>query len=125
MTEFARWLEGELKKRGWTRADLARRAHVSQSTLSLIWTGTRQPGPDICRAIAKALGYPQWFVFVKAGLLEDSPDHYMETAEAQTVLNLLRLLPPEDRREVLEYLQFKVAQAQKRRSREHTPAPGD
>jgi len=124
MDNFISWLENELEKRGWDRAELARRAGLATSTVTRILNQERRPGPEFCRAIAKALGYPQWFVFFKAGLLEDSPNDFIEKAEAHTILRLLQLLPPEDRREILEYIQFKVAQAQKRRSRAQNPAPG-
>lgn len=110
---FTEWLDTELKQRGWSRADLARRAHVSQSTLSLIWSGERAPGPDFCRAVARALGYPQEYVFRKAGLLDDlpPPDH---DPEIQLALRLLSSLPPEERQEALEYIQFKARKARRR-----------
>jgi len=41
------------------------------ATVSKILNGERNPGPDFCRALARALNYPQEFVFRKAGLLDD------------------------------------------------------
>ena len=96
--DFTEWLENELITRGWTRAELARRANVSQSTLSLIWTGERTPGPDFCRAIARALNIPPETVFRKAGLLPASPDPDPEIEEA---LYLFAQLPTPVRKLVL------------------------
>ena len=81
--------------------------------LSLIWTGDRAPGPDLCRSIAHALGYPQELVFRKAGLINDQPPPNYDP-DIQTALHLLANLPPEEREEILEYIQFKAAKAANR-----------
>ena len=98
------------------------------SVVSKVLSGDRNPGPDFCKALARALGYPQEYVFRKAGLLDDEPEPGYDP-EAELLLHWFRALPPEEREEVLEYVQFKLSryqsQAQKRRSREHTPAPSD
>ncbi len=78
--------------------------------LSLIWTGDRAPGPDLCRSIARALGYPQELVFRKAGLIDDPPPPGHDP-DIQTALHLLATLPPAEREEILEYIQFKAAKA--------------
>lgn len=69
MKTFPEWLENELGKKSWTRADLAREAGISQSTLSLIYSGNRQPGKEVCSAVAQALRLPPETVFVAAGML--------------------------------------------------------
>lgn len=44
---FADWLNSELHKREWTKAELSRRSGVSQSQLSRAMTGERgKPTPD-------------------------------------------------------------------------------
>ena len=49
------WLQKEIEKRGWTQADLADKAGIGGSVVSLILNGTRTMGPDSARAIAGAL----------------------------------------------------------------------
>ena len=115
-TKFTDWLDQELKNRGWTRADLARRASISQSYLSMMWTGTRSPSAEVCKGIARALGYPQEIVFRKAGLLDDPPPPGRDP-DIQLAIHLLANLPPEARKEALEYIQFKAQKAQQ--SRKH------
>jgi transcriptional regulator with XRE-family HTH domain len=73
MTNFTKWLEQVLELQGWSRADLARHARISQSALSLIVSGKRNPGEDICRSISKALNIPTDIVFEEAGLLQAPP----------------------------------------------------
>ena len=48
------------EEKGWTQAELARRARVSQPYLSQIEAGTRgkSPGIRIMQRLAKALGVP-------------------------------------------------------------------
>ena len=53
METFGEWLLAQLQDRGWTQAELARRAHVAQPTLNRIVNETRQAGPDAALAIAK------------------------------------------------------------------------
>jgi transcriptional regulator with XRE-family HTH domain len=73
MINFSKWLEKVLEMQGWTRADLARRAHISPSSLSMIVSGQRNPGEELCSSIARALNIPPEIVFEEAGLLQYSP----------------------------------------------------
>lgn len=66
---FATWLIEELKKKDWSQSDLARRAGVSQVTVSRVLSETRQPGPEFCQGVAQALRIPPEQVFRRAGLL--------------------------------------------------------
>jgi transcriptional regulator with XRE-family HTH domain len=44
VNEFVEWLQGELNKRDWSQADLARVARVSKSSISMIYSHDREPG---------------------------------------------------------------------------------
>lgn len=104
MEEFAHWLEYELKKRGWSPSELARRSRLGNSTITRILNRTRNAGPDVCTAIAQALGEPPEKIFRLAGILppaasEDDPT-YTELTD------LAHVLTPQERREVIYYINF-------------------
>ncbi len=65
-------LASERKRRRWSQAELARRAHMNPSTVSLIEAGRLIPYPSQLRKLAKALRIRQadanW-------LLVDDTDH--------------------------------------------------
>ncbi len=127
--KFNEWLMQELESRGWSIRELARRAGITPATISNVLNEMRHPGPDFCRAVARAFGYPQTYVFRLAGLIDDpTPPEY--DPDVELLVAWFRSLPPEERKEVLEYIQFKVARADKanksaskRRSRAKNPAP--
>ena len=127
MKTFSEWLQNELRKRGWGPAELAKKMGTYPATVSNVLNGMRNPGPEFCRALARALGYPQEYVFRKAGLIDDTPPPEYDP-DAELLLHWFRSLPPEERKEILEYVQFKLSRhqtqaAQKRRSRAKNPAP--
>ena len=49
----------ERKRRGWSQAELARRASLNSGTVSLIESGRLQPYPSQLRKLASALGMPE------------------------------------------------------------------
>ena len=109
LSRFAHWLEEELRRRDWTRADLARRAGLSRAAISDVLNLKYSPGPEFCRAVARALGYPQEAVFRRAGLLTDPPPSD-DDPNIKLAVHLLRSLPPQARREILTFIRFKVWQ---------------
>jgi len=73
MGALEEWLLEQIEERGWTQAELARRAGLAQSTLNRIINETRQLGPDAALAIARALGERPETVYRLAGLLPPAP----------------------------------------------------
>ncbi len=67
--EFGEWLQEQIESRGWHQARLARRSGISAGQIARVLNNTRRPGPEFCRAIAKALELPEGLVFTQAGLL--------------------------------------------------------
>jgi len=67
--DFNNWLIAELKDRGWSIRELARRAKVSHATINGVLVNKSDPGPDLCNGLARALGTPPERVFRIAGLL--------------------------------------------------------
>src|SRR5690606_5343811 len=64
--DFVSWLKGEMKARGWSQAELARRAGVTRGAIGNVLRGDRGPGRDLLIAIAGALNYPSETVFRQA-----------------------------------------------------------
>lgn len=71
--EFVDWLNAELEARGWSNSELARRAGVVPSTVSMVISGHSKPGVDFCLGVARALNEPPEKVFRLAGLLPSKP----------------------------------------------------
>jgi len=67
---FIEWLSQEIRIRKWTQAELADRAGVTRGAVSHIFSGTRQPGIDMLKAVAHALNLSTEEVFRAAGVLE-------------------------------------------------------
>lgn len=89
LPEFAQWLTGELKLRGWKPADLARQAKISSSQVSFMLNEQRVPSAQTCNAIADALGYPPEYIHRRAGHL---PPERPAVAEEKEAVNYLRQL---------------------------------
>ena len=54
--EFVPWLAGELERRGWTQTELARRAGLVPSYMSMVMNSQKQPSTGFCVKVATALG---------------------------------------------------------------------
>ena len=52
-------LSRERERRGWSKARLARTAHIDQALLSKLESGRVRPYPPELRRLAKALGLPR------------------------------------------------------------------
>ena len=87
MTEIGEWLEGQLEERGWSSSELARRAGISQSSVSNVLTGKQIPGLEFCKGVAKALDVRTEELLEQAGHLPPMPAPVVEEREA---LRLLR-----------------------------------
>ena len=72
-------LTTERKQRGWSQAELARRARMNPNTISLIESGRFQPYDSQLRKISEALGLPEGHA---GGLLEPAPNQPMARSSA-------------------------------------------
>ncbi len=109
MKTLGEWLEEQLKSRDWKPADLTHRAGIGSGTLSNILTGTRNPGPEVCVALARALNEPPEKIFRLAGLLPPDPG---VNAEEEEILYLFRRLGIEQRKLALHTLRAWVEQGE-------------
>lgn len=71
--DFNTWFAQELEKRSWSNNEFARRSGISPATISLVMNDKRNPGPEFCRAIARAFRIPPEEVFRRAGILDPLP----------------------------------------------------
>ena len=102
---FVEWLDAELSARGWSRAELARRAGVTEASLSLIYSGDREPGTKICKGIAKALKLPDDVVYRVAGLLDVKPNEDQTVSE---ITHIYHELDEENQQDLLDYARLRL-----------------
>lgn len=99
--DFANWLMREIEERGWTNAELARRAGISAPNVSMVISGQKGIGWEFCLGIARALGYPPEDVLRRAGLLPPIP---ARVQDEQEMLGIWRMLSDVQRRTILVML---------------------
>lgn len=121
--KFSDWLFTQINAKGWSQAELAARAGVTRTAISDVLSQRRNPGHELCNAIARALNLPPETVFRAAGLLPPVPP---DTGYDEQILHLLHQLPPEEQKRYLELLQFEVERQKSKKpetkSREKPPA---
>lgn len=99
---FADWLAVQLRERGWSQAELARRANVAQPTISRVLSGENQAGEDLARGIARAFKLDPVVVMTRAGIL----DEYGEILpEVRAWSRRLARLPADERAVVQEMVE--------------------
>ena len=101
---FAEWLSDQLEERGWSQAELARRANTSRSSINGLITGSRNPGPELTSAIANALRLPESIVFKMAGILSPTTD--IDELKEQILMETADM-SPEEQQEILAYIRMK------------------
>lgn len=102
---FIEWLDKEIRKKGWTRSRLAIRSGLTPSAIYLVASGERQPGPEMCKGIAKALNVSVEEVLRAAGIL--SPLSKTE-GNFERLKYLIKDLSPEEQDEALDVLEALV-----------------
>jgi transcriptional regulator with XRE-family HTH domain len=99
--EFVVWLSVELKRRGWSDSELARRMDTSPATVSRVMSGQILPSWDFCVGVAKAFNMRPETLFRMAGLLPSLPP---AVAEEEEVIATFRQLNTHDRQAALKVL---------------------
>lgn len=114
VNDFVAWMEEARIRRGWTQAELARRAGVSQAAISRVMSGTRGVGVELCRSIADALGVPEKEALRAAGLLKDDA----EPAPGQDEMAYIYAhLPPEQQEHLRDYARFLLDKQERQQTR--------
>ncbi len=94
---FVRWLRGQLRRRGWNAAELARRLHVPSGTISRWMTGERQPSSRSCDLLADVLGVDLDLVLTLAGHRPGPEDPAPDDQRADIIALLERINLTPDR----------------------------
>jgi transcriptional regulator with XRE-family HTH domain len=98
MDTLGEWLNGKLKERGWSQAELARRASISRTSVSDIISGKADAGASVATAIASALGVDEIEVLRRAGITRNVST---PSDRASRLAHRIAQLPEEDQ-EVLD-----------------------
>jgi transcriptional regulator with XRE-family HTH domain len=114
MEIFRDWLIEELDRREWSAADLARNAGISKGSISNILSGNRQPGNDICEAIAHAFKIAPEIVYRRAGLLPPARDVDERTQE---LVHLFGMMSEDNQDETIDYARLKLKRQEERETK--------
>ena len=94
MSEFVDWLDGRLRDLGWSYRELARRAGVSPSGVSVVVREQGNPGAEFCLRVSVALNEAPTKVFRIAGLL---PRGLAPEGQAEELLDYFEQMTPASR----------------------------
>ena len=102
--DFSDYLVDEMKKRGWTQADLSKAAGINRQVISTYVNRQRKkPEVDVLVSIARALKIPPETVMRAAGLL---PKTDQSTQQSQELLYLFDQLKQAWQEDLLNYAHF-------------------
>lgn len=103
-TSFINWLNNLLAEKGWTQAELSKRAQISPAMISSVLSGSRDPGMNFCNSVATALKLPPEEVYRVAGLLPEEPPDDQTLYRIQNLYHTLR--DADHKKKALEFMQF-------------------
>jgi transcriptional regulator with XRE-family HTH domain len=111
--EWAHWIIEKREDRGWSQADLARKARVSRSTVSDYELLQRvHPDERTLTKIAIALGYSPETLLRVAKII---PTELVTDPLIDLITNLATQLSTEDdKNDVAEYIRLRLSMAEKR-----------
>lgn len=101
--QFAKWINSFIQNKGWTQAELARRANLSKASISDISSGKINPGYEICMKLAKAMSIPPQEVLRKANLL---PNVSVSEEDQENLVFLFDKLSTEKKAMLMSYAKF-------------------
>lgn len=102
--QFRQWLTSEMEKRHYSQGMLAKTIGMSQSFVSRVLSGEKQPGVDFCVKVAQALEEPPEKVLRLAGMLPPSATSDDDTL--RELMELARGLSLDQRKELLRYTRY-------------------
>lgn len=92
MPTFSEWLQAELDRRKWSKAEFARQSGMDRGTVSNLLNEARNPGKVMVTKIARAFKMEPATVLFHAGFPTSNPDGPEEelSPAALEILDLLR-----------------------------------
>lgn len=97
MNELAMWIKFRLRQRGWGPDDLAQRAGLSPTAVSVVLAGQHRAGPRFCYEVARALDEPVERVLSLAGQTPQMPE---TEVSRDALLGLFDRMTPEAQQEI-------------------------
>jgi transcriptional regulator with XRE-family HTH domain len=98
---FSEWLSKEIKDRGLSFAEVARRGGISHARISQVISGGEKAGADFCLGIARALNKSPYEILRRAELLPPEPEQSPGEAD---MLHNYRRLPKSKQQFVLDMM---------------------
>lgn len=99
-TDFVSWVNEELKRRGWTQAELASRGGFTGAALSKMLSRERMPGIDLCKGIAKAFGMKDTDVLRLAGLISADIDTADYSPAIRNTVRMMKEMEAKDQEDI-------------------------
>lgn len=119
MIEFKTWLQKEMDEREWSISDLARNAGVARGSIANILRGDRNPGVDVCEAIARAFKISPESVYRYAGLL---PPELKPDEKRQELVHLFELMDEANREDTIDYARMKLQKQEREEKKDGKPS---
>ncbi len=117
-TDFAYWLQQQLDDRNWKPTDLAKRSHLSDTAVSRILRGQRNPDPETLLAIAKALSISATAIYQRAGLLPEGNGDNKVNETIEQILHEVEGMPEQDQNEILAFIRMKTNLRQRQKKKQ-------
>lgn len=105
--DLIKWVNQELRNRGWSISELARRGGVNQSYISAVLSGRQNPGPKFYLSVSRAFG----FTSESLERLEANgviPQSNINSVVYQDLLEIAKELSLEDLTEVRDYAIYRM-----------------
>ena len=109
---FRDWLQQELKNRNWSYRELGRQAGLSNALISQVMTSQVEPSCEFVIKVSSTLDTSPIQILQLAGILPGEPTPASPGPITQEVIELLGTLPVEQKKQVLQYIQFLKQQEQ-------------
>jgi transcriptional regulator with XRE-family HTH domain len=115
LMSFLNWLNGVMKERGISQADIARTGFVTTAAVSKLFTyQVKTVGVDMCKAIAAATNIPLVTIYRKAGHL---PNIVLTDAEMDEIADLMSgITDPDLRQDAREQLMLLNKKQERRKN---------
>lgn len=112
---FSIWLNDRMREQDLTQSELARASGLTRQTINYYLSAkSKQPDEFALQKIAKGLGLPLEEVYRAAGTPTSIPT---KSVLIDRILNIYESLPPEERENVLEYVEMRRRLLEKRRKK--------